>query len=102
MRIKVIVSVFILFVVLCIQNVSVAQNPTYALTAKNFDRTAPDSLTFEVYDLHTNAGAVPVYQYALRTILLQLQHKHSKRRNTYLQDIGFRTSGKPPSEKSSG
>ena len=50
MRIKVIVSVFILFVVLCIQNVSVAQNPTYALTAKNFDRTAPDSLTFEVYD----------------------------------------------------
>jgi hypothetical protein len=65
MRIKVIVSVFILFVVLCIQNVSVAQNPTYALTAKNFDRSAPDSLTFEVYVLHTNAGAVPVYQYAL-------------------------------------
>ncbi len=65
MRIKVIVSVFILFVVLCIQNVSVAQNPTYALTAKNVDRTAPDSLTFEIDVLHTNAGAVPVYQYAL-------------------------------------
>ncbi len=36
--------------------ISFAHVPTYTLTAKNFNRSAPDSLTFEVYLLHTNPG----------------------------------------------
>ncbi len=36
--------------------ISFSQVPTYTLTAKNFNRSAPDSLTFEVYLLHTNPG----------------------------------------------
>ena len=37
-------------------NSSFSQVPTYTLTAKNFNRSAPDSLTFEVYLFHTNPG----------------------------------------------
>jgi len=41
-----------------------SQNPEYTLTAKNFNRQAADSLTFEVYLHHTNSGSVNQFQYA--------------------------------------
>ncbi|HAY34152.1 MAG TPA: T9SS type A sorting domain-containing protein [Ignavibacteria bacterium] len=45
-------------------NESYSQNPEYTLTAKNFNRQAADSLTFEVYLHHTNSGSVSQFQYA--------------------------------------
>jgi len=41
-----------------------SQNPEYTLTAKNFNRQAADSLTFEIYIHHTNSGSVNQFQYA--------------------------------------
>jgi Secretion system C-terminal sorting domain len=52
-------SIFILFVSIFIltSGYTFSQNlPTYTLTAKNFQRRAPDSLTFEVYLVHTDAN----------------------------------------------
>ena len=47
-----------------------AQLPQYTLTAKNFSRIAPDSLTFDIYLLHTNPGVseflYPAGQYFFR------------------------------------
>lgn len=43
---------------------SYSQNPEYTLTAKNFNRQAADSLTFEVYIHRTNSGSVNQFQYA--------------------------------------
>jgi len=39
-----------------------SQVPAYTLVAKNFNRSAADSLTFEIYLLHTNPGTAP-FQY---------------------------------------
>jgi len=40
-----------------------SQIPTYTLTATNVRRPAPDSLTFDIYLIHTNPGVAP-YQYS--------------------------------------
>jgi len=49
----------------CFIQTSFAQtNPTYTLIAKNFNRSAPDSIVFDVYMLHTNLSATN-FQYAL-------------------------------------
>ncbi|HRB00268.1 MAG TPA: T9SS type A sorting domain-containing protein [Ignavibacteria bacterium] len=45
------------------KNVS-AQNPEYTLTAKNFNFQAADSLTFEVFLIHTNTAVIDTFQYA--------------------------------------
>lgn len=55
MKIKFLIF-FALMLITVAQEISFAQVPAYTLTAKNFNRSAPDSLTFEVYLLHTNPG----------------------------------------------
>jgi len=39
-------------------------NPTYTLVAKNFNRSAPDSIVFDIYMLHTNPSATN-FEYSL-------------------------------------
>ena len=41
------------------------QTPTYSLTARNFNTSASDSLTFDIYLFHTNFSTVPEFQYCL-------------------------------------
>jgi len=39
-------------------------NPTYTILAKNFNRSAPDSIVFDVYMLHTNSSTTN-FEYSL-------------------------------------
>lgn len=52
------------FTAILISNKSFSQTPTYTLTATNFNRTAADSITFDIYILHTNPG-VGIFNFAL-------------------------------------
>ncbi|MDZ4711450.1 MAG: T9SS type A sorting domain-containing protein [bacterium] len=61
---KTIIKIFFtVFIIFQFPFSSFSQNPTYQLIAKNFQRRTPDSLTFEVYLLHTNPGTA-VFTYA--------------------------------------
>lgn len=58
------ISLCTIFLILFFSNESFSQTPTYQLTAKNFNRTAQDSLTFDIYILHSNPSA-GVFEYSL-------------------------------------
>ena len=52
------------FIIIFCGNLSFSQVPTYTLTASNFNRTAQDSITFDIYLLHTNPGS-GIFNFAL-------------------------------------
>jgi len=63
--IKIIKTIYSIIFFICFMQISFAQtNPTYTLVAKNFNRSAPDSIVFDVYMLHTNLSTTN-FQYAL-------------------------------------
>lgn len=57
-----IIIILLSFLTIFISGLAISQVPEYTLTAKNFNRSAPDSLTFDIYLLHTNPG-VTTFQY---------------------------------------
>ncbi|MBS1518172.1 MAG: T9SS type A sorting domain-containing protein [Bacteroidetes bacterium] len=61
---KIYSSIIALIFIICISGSISAQNPEYTLIAKNFNRQAADSLTFEVYLQHTNPSVKDTFQYA--------------------------------------
>ena len=58
------------FLTIFCSGLAISQVPEYTLTAKNFNRSSPDSLTFDIYLLHTNPGVIafvyPAGQYFFR------------------------------------
>lgn len=58
-------KLIILFAVIfnLLSDSALSQLPSYTLTATNIQYRAPDSLTFDIYLLHTNPGTAP-YQYS--------------------------------------
>lgn len=48
--------ILLITIILSSAEFSIGQTPTYTLAAKNFQRRAADSLTFEIYMLHTNSN----------------------------------------------
>jgi len=65
-----IIIILLSFLTIFISGLAKSQVPEYTLTAKNFNRSAPDSLTFDIYLLHTNPGVTeflyPAGQYFFR------------------------------------
>lgn len=55
--------IILILLVMLTENNIYSQNPTYSLTAKNFNIAADDSLMFDIYLLHTNPGSAE-FKYA--------------------------------------
>jgi len=61
------IKIKILLILICIitfLNISFSQTPTYQLSVRNIDNSASDSLTFDIYLMHTNP-AIGVFEFAL-------------------------------------